>query len=100
MTASRPRKPSKSNKADALKFFKHAKIYLAKTLLHLLVIDLYHKILVSRLMTHNSRLVLKFSLLALSTVSLPVMVQAQSTASGMANREIARRYARIEDAQG
>ena len=48
-------------------------------------------------MTHPSRLVFNLSLLAL-TAAAPT-VQAQSTVSGMANREIARRYARIEDAR-
>lgn len=48
-------------------------------------------------MTHHSRLVFNLSLLVLSAAAPPVM--AQSTPSGMANREIARRYARIEDAR-
>ena len=48
-------------------------------------------------MTHPSRLVFNLSLLAL-TAAAPTIL-AQSTVSGMANREIARRYARIEDAR-
>lgn len=48
-------------------------------------------------MTHPSRLVLNLSLVALTAVSPQIM--AQSSVSGMANREIARRYARIEDAR-
>ena len=48
-------------------------------------------------MTHPSRLVFNLSLLALTAAAPTVL--AQSTVSGMANREIARRYARIEDAR-
>ncbi|MBB5033473.1 Amuc_1098 family type IV pilus outer membrane protein [Prosthecobacter vanneervenii] len=48
-------------------------------------------------MTHHSRLVFNLSLLVLSAGASPIM--AQSSVSGMANREIARRYARIEDAR-
>ena len=47
-------------------------------------------------MTHPSRLVFNLSLLALTTAAPTVMAQSPS---GMANREIARRYARIEDAR-
>jgi len=50
-------------------------------------------------MTHHSRLVFNLSLLVLTTASPSIMAQSQSTVSGMANREIARRYARIEDAR-
>ncbi|MFC5454861.1 Amuc_1098 family type IV pilus outer membrane protein [Prosthecobacter fluviatilis] len=50
-------------------------------------------------MTHHSRLVFNLSLLALTAASPAVMAQSPSTVSGMANREIARRYARIEDAR-
>ncbi len=50
-------------------------------------------------MTHHSRLVFNLSLLALTAASPSVMAQSPSTVSGMANREIARRYARIEDAR-
>ena len=46
-------------------------------------------------MTLQSRLV--FSLVALASIPAPLL--AQSTVSNMANREIARRYARIEDAR-
>jgi len=49
-------------------------------------------------MTHPSRLVFNLSLLAL-TAAAPSILAQQSTVSGMANREIARRYARIEDAR-
>jgi general secretion pathway protein D len=49
-------------------------------------------------MTHSSRLVLKLSLIALTAASAQLAAQTAST-SGMANREIARRYARIEDAR-
>jgi|UniRef100_UPI0037850C5E general secretion pathway protein D len=48
-------------------------------------------------MTLHSRPVFKFSLIAL--VALSPHVMAQSSVSGMASREIARRYARIEDAR-
>lgn len=48
-------------------------------------------------MTHHSRLVFNLSFLALTAV--PPQIFAQSSPSGMANREIARRYARIEDAR-
>ncbi|MFO1482278.1 MAG: Amuc_1098 family type IV pilus outer membrane protein [Verrucomicrobiaceae bacterium] len=48
-------------------------------------------------MTHPSRLVFNLSLLALAAVAPQIV--AQSTVSGMADREIARRYARIEDAR-
>lgn len=48
-------------------------------------------------MTHPSRLVLNLSFTALTVISPQIM--AQSSISGMANREIARRYARIEDAR-
>jgi general secretion pathway protein D len=48
-------------------------------------------------MTHHSRLVFNLSLLVLTAASPSIM--AQSSVSGMANREIARRYARIEDAR-
>lgn len=48
-------------------------------------------------MTHHSRLVFNLSLLVLSTAA-PTMAQ-NGAVSGMANREIARRYARIEDAR-
>lgn len=48
-------------------------------------------------MTHPSRLVLNLSFAALTVISPQIM--AQSSISGMANREIARRYARIEDAR-
>ncbi len=48
-------------------------------------------------MTHPSRLVFNLSCLALTALSPQIM--AQSSVSGMANREIARRYARIEDAR-
>ena len=47
-------------------------------------------------MTHPSRLVFNLSLLALTTAAPTVLAQSPS---GMANREIARRYARIEDAR-
>lgn len=51
-------------------------------------------------MTHHSRLVFNLSLLVLTTAAPSVMAQSsQSSVSGMANREIARRYARIEDAR-
>ena len=46
-------------------------------------------------MTLQSRLV--FSFVALASIPAPLL--AQSTVSNMANREIARRYARIEDAR-
>ncbi|MGV3662785.1 MAG: Amuc_1098 family type IV pilus outer membrane protein [Prosthecobacter sp.] len=49
-------------------------------------------------MTHSSRLAFKLSLVALTAVSSQVTAQ-QTTVSGMANREISRRYARIEDAR-
>lgn len=49
-------------------------------------------------MTHHSRLVFNLSLLVLSTAAPSVMAQ-NSAVTGMANREIARRYARIEDAR-
>lgn len=49
-------------------------------------------------MTHHSRLVLHLSLLVL-TAAAPSVVAQTSSVSGMANREIARRYARIEDAR-
>ncbi|MFN0074864.1 MAG: Amuc_1098 family type IV pilus outer membrane protein [Prosthecobacter sp.] len=48
-------------------------------------------------MIHHSRLVLNLSLVVLTAASPQIM--AQSSVSGMANREIARRYARIEDAR-
>ncbi|WP_395752082.1 Amuc_1098 family type IV pilus outer membrane protein [Prosthecobacter sp.] len=48
-------------------------------------------------MTHHSRLAFNLSLIVLSAAS-PAVMMAQSP-SGMANREIARRYARIEDAR-
>lgn len=48
-------------------------------------------------MTHHSRLVFNLSLVVLTVASPQIM--AQSSVSGMANREIARRYARIEDAR-
>ncbi|WP_294384009.1 Amuc_1098 family type IV pilus outer membrane protein [Prosthecobacter sp.] len=48
-------------------------------------------------MTHHSRLVFNLSLLVLTAAAPSIM--AQSSVSGMANREIARRYARIEDAR-
>lgn len=48
-------------------------------------------------MTPPSRLVLKLSLSSLLAISPQVL--AQSSVSSMANREIARRYARIEDAR-
>lgn len=48
-------------------------------------------------MTHPTRLVFNLSCLALTALSPQIM--AQSSVSGMANREIARRYARIEDAR-
>lgn len=48
-------------------------------------------------MTHHSRLVFNLSLLVLTAAS--PLTMAQSSVSGMANREIARRYARIEDAR-
>ncbi len=48
-------------------------------------------------MTHHSRLVFNLSLLVLTAAAPSAM--AQSSVSGMANREIARRYARIEDAR-
>lgn len=47
-------------------------------------------------MTHHSRLVFNLSFLALTAVAPQVSAQSLS---GMANREIARRYARIEDAR-
>ncbi|MDB6007031.1 MAG: type and secretion system protein [Prosthecobacter sp.] len=56
-------------------------------------------------MTHHSRLVFNLSLLVLTTAAPAVMAggdpssSSQSSVSGMANREIARRYARIEDAR-
>lgn len=51
-------------------------------------------------MTHHSRLVFNLSLLVLTAASPSIMAQqSQSTVTGMANREIARRYARIEDAR-
>jgi general secretion pathway protein D len=50
-------------------------------------------------MTHHSRLVFNLSLLVLTAATPSIMAQSQSTVSGMANREIARRYARIEDAR-
>ncbi len=50
-------------------------------------------------MTHHSRLVFNLSLLVLSAATPSIMAQSQSTVSGMATREIARRYARIEDAR-
>lgn len=50
-------------------------------------------------MTHHSRLVFNLSLLVLSAATPSIMAQSQSTAAGMANKEIARRYARIEDAR-
>jgi general secretion pathway protein D len=50
-------------------------------------------------MTHHSRLVFNLSLLVLTAAAPAVMAQSQSSVSGMANREIARRYARIEDAR-
>lgn len=49
-------------------------------------------------MTHSSRLAFKLSLVALTAVSSQVTAQT-TTVSGMANREISRRYARIEDAR-
>ncbi len=49
-------------------------------------------------MTHSSRLAFKLSLVALTAVSSQVTAQTTST-SGMANREISRRHARIEDAR-
>lgn len=49
-------------------------------------------------MTHSSRLAFKLSLVALTAVSSQVTAQTASV-SGMANREISRRYARIEDAR-
>ncbi len=59
--------------------------------------SLPQKTLLVRLMTHPSRLVFNLSCLALTALSPQIM--AQSSVSGMANREIARRYARIEDAR-
>lgn len=50
-------------------------------------------------MTHHSRLVFNLSLLVLTASTPSIMAQSQSTVTGMANREIARRYARIEDAR-
>ena len=50
-------------------------------------------------MTHHSRLVFNLSLFVLTAAAAPSKAQAQSSVSGMANREIARRYARIEDAR-
>jgi len=50
-------------------------------------------------MTHHSRLVFNLSLLVLTAATPSIMAQSQSTVTGMANREIARRYARIEDAR-
>lgn len=50
-------------------------------------------------MTHHSRLVFNLSLLVLTAASPSIMAQSQSTAAGMASKEIARRYARIEDAR-
>lgn len=50
-------------------------------------------------MTHHSRLVFNLSLLVLTAATPSLMAQSQSTAAGMANKEIARRYARIEDAR-
>ncbi|WP_395737728.1 Amuc_1098 family type IV pilus outer membrane protein [Prosthecobacter sp.] len=47
-------------------------------------------------MTHHSRLAFNLSLIVLSAASPTVMAQSPS---GMANREIARRYARIEDSR-
>ena len=47
-------------------------------------------------MTHHSRLVFNLSLLVLTAASPSILAQS---ASSMANREIARRYARIEDAR-
>ena len=47
-------------------------------------------------MTHHSRLVFNLSLLVLTAASPAILAQSPS---GMANREIARRYARIEDAR-
>lgn len=49
-------------------------------------------------MTNSSRQAFKLALVALTAVSTQVAAQT-STTSGMANREIARRYARIEDAR-
>jgi general secretion pathway protein D len=49
-------------------------------------------------MTHHSRLVFNLSLFILAAAS-PSVIAQQSSVSGMANREIARRYARIEDAR-
>lgn len=48
-------------------------------------------------MTHPSRLVFQLSLASL--IALSPQAMAQSSVSSMANREIARRYARIEDAR-
>lgn len=48
-------------------------------------------------MTHPSRLVFQLSLASL--IALSPQALAQSSVSSMANREIARRYARIEDAR-
>lgn len=54
-------------------------------------------------MTHSSRLAFKLTLVALTAVSAHAgsdgQFAAPSSTSGMANREIARRYARIEDAR-
>jgi len=50
-------------------------------------------------MTHRSLLVFNLSLLALTAAAPTVLAQSSSSVSGMANREIARRYARIEDAR-
>lgn len=49
-------------------------------------------------MTYSSRLAFKLSLVALTAVSPQLFAQTTSV-SGMANREISRRYARIEDAR-
>lgn len=49
-------------------------------------------------MTHSSRLAFKLSLVALTAVS-PQLTAQTTSVSGMANREISRRYARIEDAR-
>ena len=51
-------------------------------------------------MTHHSRLVFRLSLLVLAASAPSAMAQSGNVpVSGMANREIARRYARIEDAR-
>ncbi len=89
----------KLSRAENLSFFLLShKIYLAKARPYLLSnLSLPQKNAVSLLMIHHPRLVLHLSLVVLTSASPQIM--AQSSVSGMANREIARRYARIEDAR-